>query len=426
MLDLKMFKKTKLVLFSPGADPKPIVNLAAYTPDFDNIWVSARPNNFPITSVKASVEIDGQQQDIDLTKDKRGFYSFADGFVDKPEPGGIVRVENAAGEITERKIITPAIYASAADVAKYSFAQPVPNGEYLIALGGDPEKLTSLYCLFSDPESGEKLSEPKEYLTLSATDSMSNFVDMIADRDWVRFYWNKIRINPYTLAVYDDDNTFVTEDTVAMDCYECLYWLIPARYGLIRVEYPTTGFDSVYANINLSGTPFKVDTTKIGFNDEEGITMTNGEAKIFDFFSSSAYPGYYSYDFAYGWEGDSLYLTFEPVPKVTGLPSKLNTTVPRAFALDQNYPNPFNPVTTISFNLPERADVKLAVYNMRGQVVRMLLDAGTMQGGRKEVTWNGRNTSGQPVSSGIYVYRLEATGISGDKYTMSKRMVLVK
>jgi hypothetical protein len=187
-----------------------------------------------------------------------------------------------------------------------------------------------------------------------------------------------------------------------------------------------TGFDTVYANINLTGIPFKVDTAKIGFNDEEGITTTDGEAKIFDFFSSSDYPGFYNYDFAYGWEGDSLYLSFEPAPKVTGLPAEIYSTLPSVFTLEQNYPNPFNPVTTIRFNLPERAGVKLTIYNMRGQIIRTLIDAGTMHAGKKDITWNGRDASGQPVSSGVYVYRLEASAVSGNKYTMSKRMVLVK
>jgi hypothetical protein len=201
MLDLKMFKKTTLILFSPGPDPKPDINLATYTPDFDNIWVSARPNTFPIQTVTAVVQIDGEQQEVELTKDERGFYSRANGFEIKPQPGGIVRVENAAGEIAERRILTPAIYTSAADVKKYSFAQPVPNGEYFIALGGDSEKIASLYCLFYGPVSGNELTEPREYLTLSDEDSNSNFVDLTSSGDFSRFYFDKIRINPMSVML---------------------------------------------------------------------------------------------------------------------------------------------------------------------------------------------------------------------------------
>ena len=184
MLDLKMHKNTTLILFSPGPDPKPDINLATYTPDFDNIWVSARPNTFPIQSVKAVVEIDGEEQEVELVKDERGFYSYAGGFENKPQPGGIVKVENAVGEIAEKRILTPAIYTSAADVKKYSFAQPVQNGEYFIALGGDQDKLASLYCLFNDPNTGNELSVPREYLTLTREDSNSNFVDLVGSSDF--------------------------------------------------------------------------------------------------------------------------------------------------------------------------------------------------------------------------------------------------
>jgi len=73
----------------------------------------------------------------------------------------------------------------------------------------------------------------------------------------------------------------------------------------------------------------------------------------------------------------------------------------------QNYPNPFNPATTISFNLPKSSKVTLKIYNLLGQEVRTLADH-VMEAGSHSISWDGKDNSGDPVSSGVYFYRLNA------------------
>jgi flagellar hook assembly protein FlgD len=90
------------------------------------------------------------------------------------------------------------------------------------------------------------------------------------------------------------------------------------------------------------------------------------------------------------------------------------------FALGANIPNPFNPTTSISFDLSERCDVKLDVYNMLGKRVATLED-GEMSAGSYSVVWDGRDDSGRSVPTGIYLYRIEA---GMDK--ASRRMILLK
>jgi hypothetical protein len=90
------------------------------------------------------------------------------------------------------------------------------------------------------------------------------------------------------------------------------------------------------------------------------------------------------------------------------------------FALANNYPNPFNPVTTIDFSVPKSAKVSLVVYNALGQKVRTLVD-GSTPAGAHSVQWNGRNDSGQMLSSGIYFYTL-----TSDATAITKKMALVK
>jgi hypothetical protein len=94
---------------------------------------------------------------------------------------------------------------------------------------------------------------------------------------------------------------------------------------------------------------------------------------------------------------------------------------PKAYALEQNYPNPFNPATIIHFALPEQSLVSLKVYNMLGQEVSTLLNNEQMDTGNREVSFNGGN-----LASGVYVYRLEAQGLSGNNFVSVKRMVLAK
>ncbi len=90
------------------------------------------------------------------------------------------------------------------------------------------------------------------------------------------------------------------------------------------------------------------------------------------------------------------------------------------YQLAQNYPNPFNPTTTISFQIPKAQKVQLLVYNVLGQKVTTLLDK-SMSAGDYQVKWDGRNESGVPVSSGIYILHFKA----GD-FVRNKRMVLLK
>ncbi len=94
--------------------------------------------------------------------------------------------------------------------------------------------------------------------------------------------------------------------------------------------------------------------------------------------------------------------------------------LPRTFALFQNYPNPFNPMTTLSFSIPERRDVTLRVYDLRGRKVRELLHR-TFMPGHYSVQWDGRDDQGARVASGIYLYRLES-----DREVITRRMLMVK
>ena len=88
---------------------------------------------------------------------------------------------------------------------------------------------------------------------------------------------------------------------------------------------------------------------------------------------------------------------------------------PDRFTLYPNYPNPFNPLTTISYDLPEAANVTLSIYTLGGQWVTSLIKT-YQHAGHYELIWEG-----QKHSTGTYVYRLDA-----GSFTDTKRMTLVR
>ena len=98
--------------------------------------------------------------------------------------------------------------------------------------------------------------------------------------------------------------------------------------------------------------------------------------------------------------------------------------LPEDFTLAQNYPNPFNPTTTIRFGVPDRGGkivrVHLSIFNLEGRLVRSLLDEEKLAGWYA-VKWDGRNETGEKVTSGLYFYSI----VAGD-FKATKKMLLTK
>ena len=84
---------------------------------------------------------------------------------------------------------------------------------------------------------------------------------------------------------------------------------------------------------------------------------------------------------------------------------------PEEYRLEQNYPNPFNPNTTIQYTLPINRKVSIKIYNVNGQLVNTLVNNKLVSAGTHKVMWNGKNTNGLQVSTGMYFYSLEWAGM---------------
>ena len=97
-----------------------------------------------------------------------------------------------------------------------------------------------------------------------------------------------------------------------------------------------------------------------------------------------------------------------------------NINVPKYFSLHQNYPNPFNPTTTLRYDLNKGGLVNVTIYDMLGNAINQLVNE-VQNSGYKSIQWNATNNQGEPVSAGVYLYKIQA----GD-FVDTKKMILLK
>jgi hypothetical protein len=92
----------------------------------------------------------------------------------------------------------------------------------------------------------------------------------------------------------------------------------------------------------------------------------------------------------------------------TAVNDKNQYLTPASYQLYQNYPNPFNPSTTIKYDVPEPSVVRIEIFNILGERIFILINSEIKNAGFHKVSWNGSDTYGNNVSSGIYFYRIDA------------------
>jgi len=150
---------------------------------------------------------------------------------------------------------------------------------------------------------------------------------------------------------------------------------------------------------------FGTDCGVSRYDGTEWTTYTTDDGLVDNYVNSIA-VGDDGVVWAGTWKGLSRY---DPTAnESTGV--EKNDSLPSEITIHGNFPNPFNPETSIQFTLPCAEKVQLVIYNISGQKVRSLI-SDRMTAGIHSVRWDGRDETGQSVSSGIYLYRLRAGGI---------------
>lgn len=112
--------------------------------------------------------------------------------------------------------------------------------------------------------------------------------------------------------------------------------------------------------------------------------------------------------------------TIDPVTNIDE-----DANLPKEFVVYRNYPNPFNPQTTIKFGVPEAANVRINIYNILGQKVASIIDQ-NYSAGYHVAFWNGMNSTGMQVASGLYFYEFEAKAVNGERslHKIEKMMLI--
>ena len=146
----------------------------------------------------------------------------------------------------------------------------------------------------------------------------------------------------------------------------------------------------------------------IGFVEGHGTTT---ETQTYSYSDRTVNVGTYSYrlkqvDFDGTFEYSSIV--------------EVNVPAPVEFGLEQNYPNPFNPSTKISFRLKVDSKVNLTVFDVLGQEIASLVNGNLVAGGHSV------NFDASSLNSGVYLYRIEATGVDGSNFIDMKKMILTK
>lgn len=120
-----------------------------------------------------------------------------------------------------------------------------------------------------------------------------------------------------------------------------------------------------------------------------------------------------------GWFIDNV-VVYGTVQEPSAIGDENGFNAPAQYSLAQNFPNPFNPITRINYQLPKNSDVTLSIYNTSGQLIKTLVDA-ERDAGYHSVVWDGTDTHGATVSSGVYIYRIRAKD-----FVQEKRCIMLK
>jgi hypothetical protein len=242
----------------------------------------------------------------------------------------------------------------------------------------------------------------------------------------------------YSTGTYTDEFGYYHFDlpngTYMLDAWHANY------YG-VHIEDIVINYNIVQQDLEME--PVIFDGSLSGNVYEEGTTnpITNANISVgTQNYWNSTYSdgtGYYYFDLPNGtysldcWKDgylgfheDEIVINYDNVVfdiyMIPDVDSEDELILP-ANSLSQNYPNPFNPETTISFSVTQTSSfVTIEIYNIKGQKVCALVNE-VFPAGRHSVLWDGRDDQEEPVSSGLYFYKLEA-GV----FSSVRKMILIK
>ncbi len=199
----------------------------------------------------------------------------------------------------------------------------------------------------------------------------------------------------------------------------------PLVYAFTRPYASSNGIVAVNMSATAQQVSMVLDYTNLAAPIVDGKTYYLNNLYADSSISFQFTGGRDSLSFSLDAFGSAIFIIADSVvhlqlPSITAVGREEVRRTVTTFRLSQNYPNPFNPSTRLDYDLPVRSPVSLKIYDLLGREVLVLVDQ-TKAAGRFTTTWNGLNSSGIPVGSGVYFARLQA-----GTYVSVKKLLLIR
>ncbi len=320
-------------------------------------------------------------------------------------------------------------------------ASIITNDSWIITDGGEREPAapvataaTTNNTLTFSANWNSSTGATKYYLDVSTASDFSSYVSGYQNLDVGNVTTKSVTVaiavnHYYRVRAYSDAGTSGNSNVITVSDAS-----LPVTLSSFEAQYS-------------SGTPTLYWTTQsemdnMGFNVYRSISQNLGQSiqlnvnGLIEGTYNSTEPTDYTFVDMFGVEENFTYYywiesvdnageieTFGPVSLTIPLGGTNQGTpiTPDSYGLQQNYPNPFNPSTSISFALEEDSNVELIIYNVKGEKVKTIFNDHIFADQINSVIWDGKDTNGKPVSSGVYLYKLIT-----DTKEYTNKMLMVK